>query len=458
MLSFDSGHKKRAFAVLMAFGVCLPVQAHFPSFLEGRSLKRYERGNPVITETNALRQKTMFVVPSLFLIFGFLALLAFGFAGVGRPGSYAFDMPYLFTAGEMWESRLSPYELNNFQLHMEPVAGADSGSYAYPPNSAPLAFFLSLGSLDFAKSSIGALNVASLLFLVFFIYSGAKRSAQFSNGESDNADLPNVVMAAAVVIGNPFTAHVVWMGQTTLISAAFLMGSWLLADRRRDVLAGVLLGLAAFKPQLAFLVGFWFLLDRRWLLLVTAAVSTLVVSLWPMITSGIEGSWIGWVRSLIEYQGSAHNVATSKHVFGLRSLFATFDLVVPSLMPIALVCIFFLHRQRAHYENTWIIAAVLLLSFLLVYAHDYDIAAATIVAYPLLRAAKGNTLLYLVIALLGMILFFPQRLWERFELEELARARELAVLSTLFLYLAVCRLPQASSINRFAFGKSRAPS
>ncbi|WP_449041006.1 glycosyltransferase family 87 protein [Paracoccus sp. (in: a-proteobacteria)] len=379
------------------------------------------------------------------LVLAVAALVAFGFLGVGRGGGiYGFDMRYIHVAGEMWDNLQTPYDAADFKAHMKSIADFDSEIFAYPPNSAPLAMVLSIGDLDYARLAMGALNIASILFLVLFLCNGALKA-----GAIDAADQArmraDILFASAVVIGNPFTAHVVWMGQTTLVAAALLMGCWLLADRRRDILAGVLLGLSAFKPQLALLVGFWFLLDRRWSLLVAAAATTLAATAWPIIAAGIEGSWIAWIRSLGEYSDSEFNTATFRHVFGLRSVLASAGLETPSLMPLAAASVFLLYLMREGYESIWLIAAILIISALLFMAHDYDLAPAAVITYPLLRAARGRRTLLATLAVLACILFFPQRIWERLDLGVLARSRELALLALLAIYLVICRNPLGSA-------------
>lgn len=384
------------------------------------------------------RQAVSFVVPVALLALGFLSLAAFGLLGVGRGGGeFAFDMPYLFTAGEMWEDGASPYGAD-FKARMNALLAGDPSGYAYPPSSAPLALLLSSGSIDAARIIIATLDVAAIWFLVFFICRAAASDLSDPSGRA--AAHANLMIAAAVVIGNPFTAHVIWMGQTTLVSGALVMGCWLLADRRSDLLAGVLLGLSAVKPQLAFLVGFWFLLDRRWTLILAAAATTVVMSLWPIVATGFGGSWLAWFASLRDYAGTIHNTVTFRHVFGLRSAFAAAGVELPSLMPLAMLCVFLLYCVRRNYENIWLVTAILLVSFLMLFAHDYDLAPATIIAYPLLRAARGRTPLLLAIALLALILFFPQRIWERADLGELARSREVALLALLAIYLTICRV------------------
>ncbi|MBD9527424.1 glycosyltransferase family 87 protein [Paracoccus sp. PAR01] len=370
------------------------------------------------------------------LLLGAVFFVIFGIVGIGRSGEFAFDMPYLYVAGDIWEKGASPYSADLFKEAMRGIMGTADGNYAYPPNSSYLSMAFSAGSVAQAKLMSGIFNTLALICMIGFVWLGSEQS-----DDSDEFRLGNVLIAGAVILGNPFAAHVAWMGQTTLISGAFLLFSWYFAERKRDVLAGLFLALGAFKPQLAILVGFWFLLDRRWVLLASAAGGTVLLSAWPMLTSGLQGSWFSWLKGLREYQDTVYNVAGFKHLFGIRSGLANFGVETPTLAPLAVLGVVVLYLQRRAYENCWLIGAIFCLTFLFVYAHDYDIAPATILAYPLVRAARGNAALLGTLAVLACILFFPQRIWEAVDLPQFARSREVALLLLLTLYLTLCRAP-----------------
>jgi arabinofuranan 3-O-arabinosyltransferase len=87
-----------------------------------------------------------------------------------------------------------------------------------------------------------------------------------------------VVLALAfpVVFANAFA------GQEGLLAAALLAGSLALLDRR-PVVAGVILGLLTFRPQLGMVFPFILLLTGRWRTIASATATTLLVagvSLW----------------------------------------------------------------------------------------------------------------------------------------------------------------------------------
>lgn len=394
-------------------------------------------------------QSRIYILPLAFLLLGAMAMLLFGFVGMGRgDGDFAHDMRYLFVAGEIWQASQSPYVLDGFRQAMKTTVDIDAVSFAYPPNAAPLAMTLSVGSLALGKIVIGALNLLAVGMLCLFVFVGAARR----NGVDPATSRAMAVLSAAVVIGNPFTAHVIWMGQTSLISAALLYAAWMAADRRMDVAAGVLLGLAAFKPQLVVLVGLWFLLDRRWLLIVVAGATTLLMSAWPVVTTGLGGSWLGWLRVLSDYQGEVFNQVTFRHVFGLRSLLASIGIELPPLMPVAVAGVIALYWTRRHYERIWLINAVMVLAFLMLYAHDYDLAPLASLTFPLLIAARGRPGLLLLICLLACTLYFPQRIWEKLEAGDMARSREIALLGILAIYLVVARISAHAPAKAAAAG------
>lgn len=217
-----------------------------------------------------------------------------------------------------------------------------------------------------------------------------------------------------------------------------------MAEYRKDVWAGVFLALGAFKPQLALLIGIWFLLDRRILLLVVAAAVTALLSIWPLVVNGIEGSWLGWLTSVSDYQVGQYSQVGFKHVFGLRSLFYEMGLEIPSLSILALIALIALYYFRSAYETVWLVGLIFAISALLFYAHDYDLAVIAVMSYPLLHATRGKLAMRLVLVFLTLVLVFPQRIWGSLGFEEFARSREVALTLLVCSYLVLCRRPKVA--------------
>lgn len=376
-----------------------------------------------------------------FLGLAVIALVGFGFLGIGRGGSsYAFDLRYFWTAGEVWERMQSPYDRPVFGAAMAVIDYPDAGAYAYPPSSSLFAMALSSQSLANAGWLMGWLNIASLAAMIAFVHAASRQSPCLWHGARDEAaHLVAVALTAGVVLGNPFAAHVIWMGQTTLLAGAFLLVSWDQARRGHDIAAGLFLALGAFKPQLAFLIVIWFLLDRRWLLLIASAVGTLIVSGWPIVATGLDGSWLGWLSALGEYQGEGSNLVTFKHMFGLRSALTQMGIAAPSLILAGIGATLILYLRRRDYDQIWLIGVLFVLSFLFVYAHDYDVSVATILIYPLLVVVRGRAGLLVLLCVLGAVLFFPSRIWDRLDMAGMARSREMALLALMAMYLILCR-------------------
>jgi hypothetical protein len=85
------------------------------------------------------------------------------------------------------------------------------------------------------------------------------------------------------------TAFGLMVGQPVALVAAAVAGSWWLADRRRDVLAGVVLSLATLKPQLALLVPLCLLVAGRWRILGAWLAASGVIGVVALVMLGGDG-------------------------------------------------------------------------------------------------------------------------------------------------------------------------
>lgn len=100
----------------------------------------------------------------------------------------------------------------------------------------------------------------------------------------------------------PAVPIVVTHGQTAFLVAGLLgMGVWLVPER--PVLAGVLFGLATIKPQFGLLVPLALLLTREWRVMVSAAVTALVLG---VLSAALFGPhlWRDWLAASVRAQAA----------------------------------------------------------------------------------------------------------------------------------------------------------
>ena len=94
----------------------------------------------------------------------------------------------------------------------------------------------------------------------------------------------------------PGAAVNLFVGQNGVLSTV-LMGGGVLLLGTRPVLAGILLGLMAYKPQLAPLVPFALLAGREWRALIAAILSQLALALLSLLVLG-TGPWLAFFDKL----------------------------------------------------------------------------------------------------------------------------------------------------------------
>src|SRR5208337_4328663 len=99
-----------------------------------------------------------------------------------------------------------------------------------------------------------------------------------------------------LVLVFPGTVHNFLYGQNGFLSAAFLGGGLLLAERY-PFAGGCLLGLLSYKPQLAFLVPLALAAGRYWKALLGAVISGVTLALASLVVLG-SGVWLAFFKNL----------------------------------------------------------------------------------------------------------------------------------------------------------------
>jgi hypothetical protein len=371
---------------------------------------------------------------SLILI-GLLSLIAFGIIGVGRSGVSGFDGAYIYAAGRAWLSGSNPYDHASLIRSVAGLPGLPPFNgyflrdfFAYPPQVAVFAIPLGMLSYPMAKVVWLLLNLAAVVGAVVLAMVTLRQTMRPKHSDTREGlrlwrvgwkGVPNLnstaeCLTAALILGNPFTTHVVWMGQSSLIALTLTYAAWVLSGRRQWLAAGLCLGVASFKPQICLLVGIWFCLQRAWKVLAAAGAIAVVASLYPIAVQGLVGVLWAWFDGLQHYKNSSFNAVDigNNHVVGLQSLLQTLGLPAPNLgvLGIAIVVGLWIYRQRLNRNDVLGILMATTLTF--VYAHDYDYVCLLPAFVSLIGYGQHQPKLNFMTIIFAMLLFFPQR-WVR---------------------------------------------
>ncbi len=365
------------------------------------------------------------------LLFSITSLLCFGIVGIGRGDSVSnSDGAVLYAAGRAWLSGLNPYHHPDLVQSVDGMGiDLDGIIFFYPPQSAAICILLALFSYPVAKVIWLLINLAAIAAIIAITSETIRQYTKTSFGR-----LGSWIMAA-VIIGNPFTTHVVWMGQTSLVALATTMAAWFFSQRKSWLLAGICLGIATFKPQFSFLLIIWFLLQKEWKILLTALGSACILSFYPLVKWGPIGMLLAWKSGISEGYGSLiYNTPGFQHNIGLQSLLASAGISIPTLTPIAVILVVLLWIFRNRIETKYVFGILMTFTLTFVgYSHDYDYVFLIPVLTSLLLCAYSVPKTWLVTIPLVALLFVPQRFFRVLEIPVLNHWRTVIV----FIFMVI---------------------
>jgi alpha-1,2-mannosyltransferase len=199
----------------------------------------------------------------------------------GKPIGTDFSSFYAAGSLALEGKAASAYDMAAHYLREQRLFGADTPYYGwlYPPN-----FFLVAAPLALLPYPF-ALALWQGLTLVLYLAVSATILAQARREQAVIAKLWLPVAAAfpAVFIN---LGH----GQNGFLSAS-VFGAALVALPYRPVLAGVLFGLLAYKPQCALVVPFALLAAGQWRTILAAAVTVTALSAASLVLFGTDAWW-----------------------------------------------------------------------------------------------------------------------------------------------------------------------
>ncbi|MEK7795370.1 MAG: glycosyltransferase family 87 protein [Candidatus Hydrogenedentota bacterium] len=382
------------------------------------------------------------------VILALVFMLAFGPLGVGRSGPINFDGFYWYAAGVCWLEGTNPYVLENLIGAMgeqKPLKNFPVYHFFYPPQIAPLSMAVAVLPYGVAKWVSVALNSAMALVLGCLLAWVARQQSRAHAPLGRNF---STALAATLGIGAPFCAHIIWMGQTSLIACVSITTSYLLYRNGSKVVAGGLLGLASFKPQLAFLAGLWMLLEREWRLLAVAALTSLAMCAWPMVTDGIIGAPRAWMAAVQHHDQVLPNQLGWKHIVGLRNFLFVAGLPAPNLVPLGVLAALLVWWKRHTFTAFERFAVIMAATIVFTNAHDYDLIAILPLLVCLWLRVEDQPALWLPAAFTVLALMVPQRLVDELNVPILSQWRVVLVIAVAASIVAMAF--RSSKIHRTA--------
>ncbi len=212
-----------------------------------------------------------------------------------RADAYDFTAMYLAGHGILEKSDLYSDEAIARLRHHAP--DAPGIRFLYPPISAAL--FVPLSFLPFWLAvrvwllvNVGCLAATARLLAPYFLGSlDAERRLLWAG------------FGALLLAGYHSLAHILQVGQATLVVAVFLLGGLALARANRDLAAAALLAVGTFFKPVAVLLAFYFLLKRRWRLIAFWITAMLVGAAASVAFFGTD-MHIAWLRYFARHHGA----------------------------------------------------------------------------------------------------------------------------------------------------------
>jgi hypothetical protein len=346
------------------------------------------------------------VVAGTALVVALGAYLAFGVLGVGRADASGVDLNFLVVAGQAWNAGRDAY----FPADRLATVGVQQAqavyTFAYPPFVHPIAALFGAAGMPAAVHLSYVVNASALLFVIVSVL----RMAQEATPLHERPTLQRQLWAAALVVVMPFAAHVSWMGQTSLLSLAATVAAWQVTRCGSPLAGGLLLVVAAIKPQILLLpwIAMLALLPRRASL--WGALVGISACIYPMLQAGGPASLAArWLSEAAAYRASPLNSPGFQHQTGLESLFAALGAYLPGwLFPVIGVAGMVAAVLRWRLRSAEALSVACCLAVLTLPLHDYDLVILAVPIITLCVRLQASVPLA-VFALTVFLLYLPQR-------------------------------------------------
>ncbi len=362
-------------------------------------------------------------------------LVVFGVFGLFRSAFFGFDFVVFYQAGVELLKGENPWL-------MSVGTGAP---FSYPPHIATLIAVYGLLPFQVALVLHTLVNIVSILVVTYLAnhwFVGVKSLREITLIQG---------LCLALVIGNPFVAHSVYEGQLSLPAVALLLLSWFFLQNGRWLIAGILLGVASIKPQVAILYIAWLVFSLQLRMLTISALVVIALLIPAVMSFGVLDVFIAWFESISDYSKQWPNQPGSPHVVGLEGLFVS--LGVQGLGSIfkatSVIFLWWVYLKRDSLPLILIVNLFFFLTLTFIYGHDTDFVILSLFfSYMVCVAAATQRKMTLLLACVFLlVMFFPQRFIRSYDLPILYHTRSIALgLCFYFVYVWKIQIDRHRSV------------
>ncbi len=343
-------------------------------------------------------------------------LVVFGILGLFRSGSFGFDFAVFHKAGVEFLQGQNPWLLSI----------NTNGPFSYPPHIGAVIAVYGLLPFKIALGLHTLLNLCSIAIVAFLAnhwFIGVKQGQAITVLQG---------LCLALVLGNPYIAHSVYEGQLSLPAVALLFLSWHFLQRERWLLAGIILGVATIKPQVAILYILWLLFSWQLRVLIVGGVVAVLLLIPSVVNYGVTDTFTAWFASMAYYAKQWANQPGSPHVVGMEGVFVSVGVLGSGvfLNVLSVLSVWWVYIKRQDLSPVFIVNLFLLIALTLIYGHDTDFVVLSLFfSYLVCLASNTQRIGALVIAggLLALM-FFPQRFIRMFDIAVLYHTRSITLL------------------------------
>lgn len=338
--------------------------------------------------------------------FIFFAIAILGYTK--DPSNWMGDFNWYYAGGYCFAAGRDMYDLTCFGPVLRRLNGFQAlAGVAYPPHFGIITRLVAAPEYETSLTLYASLNLTVLIGLLLFTIRLIRENREIHKVGSTLCSYWAIVL----ILGSSGTWAAIWLGQLTPFLALSAWMAFRSLDERQDVLAGILLAILSFKPQLAALVFLWVLLNGRITALLWAAVIAGALSAYTFIQMGILQAMEGWYRGMVSYQDYGINRLGDPSVMGLPSLLSQLgiNVTVPVATAIGAMVLVFLRMTSKRPPFSPFALATILLIQMCVFSRQYDtllIAPAFALFWPNERSSVTQICFFFF----GLIVFcMPQR-------------------------------------------------